>query len=637
MTAFDRLDTEARDAAGADLDLRSTAELVQLMNAADATVPAAVADASAAIAALIDAIVGRLALGGRLVYSGAGTSGGLAALDAVECAPTFSVPVTAVVAPDDEAEDDREGGARAVEELGVSAADAVVGVSASGRSPWVVGALEAARRSGAVTACIVCVEGSELAALADHEVCIPVGAEVVTGSTRLKAGTAQKLVLNMVSTITMIRLGKTHGNLMVGVAPLNEKLRARQRSVVAQAAGVSVDEAAEALAQAEGDAKDAIAALVGENGPGITSPRTRLGVRAALVRGRLVPGDVEVVDGRIAAYGLTSLNGRGIASPGFVDLQVNGFGGVDFLDADTDAYARAGDSLLETGVTAYLPTLITAPEDRLIAALSEIVEGGRGPRILGAHVEGPFLSPRRLGTHPPSARRDPDPELLERVLAAGPVRLCTLAPELPGALDLVDLLVARGIVVSVGHSDANADEANAAFDRGVGTVTHLFNAMRPFNHRDPGVAGAALARQDVVVQIILDGIHLAPDTVRLVWRAAGGRLALVTDAVAAAGVSGDGSYRLGEVAVEVRDGVVRRDGDGVLAGSVLTMIEAVRNLHALGVPLEAALTAATDVPARVVGADAGRLEAGAPADIVVLSEELEIQRVLVGGESRVAA
>jgi N-acetylglucosamine-6-phosphate deacetylase len=637
MTAFDRLGTEARDAAGADLDLRSTTELVELMNTADATVPAAVADASPAIAALIDDVAGRLALGGQLVYAGAGTSGGLAALDAVEIEPTFSVPVIALVAPDDEAEDDRDGGARAVEELGVSEADAVVGVSASGRSAWVVGALEEARSRGAFTACIVCVEASDLAALADREVCIPVGAEVVAGSTRLKAGTAQKLVLNMVSTITMIRLGKTHGNLMVGVAPLNEKLRARQRSVVAQAAGVSVEEAAEALRQADGDAKDAIAALVEENGPGVPSPRTRLGVRAALVRGRLVPGDVEVVDGRVAAYGLTSPNGSGIASPGFVDLQVNGFGGVDFLDADTDAYARAGDCLLETGVTAYLPTLITAPEDRLIAALAEIVEGGRGPRILGAHVEGPFLSPRRLGTHPPSARRDPDPDLLARLIAAGPVRLCTLAPELPGALELVELLVARGIVVSVGHSDANADEANAAFDRGVGTVTHLFNAMRPFNHRDPGVAGAALARPDVIVQIILDGIHLAPDTVRLVWRAAGGRLALVTDAVAAAGVSGDGSYRLGEVAVEVRDGVVRRDGDGVLAGSVLTMIEAVRNLHALGVPLEAALTAATAVPARVVRADAGAIEVGAPADIVVLSEELEIQRVLVGGESRVAA
>ena len=310
-----------------------------------------------------------------------------------------------------------------------------------------------------------------------------------------------------------------------------------------------------------------------------------------------MPGDVEVVDGRVAGYGLPSPNGRGIASPGFVDLQVNGFGGVDFLDTDAAGYEQAGAALLETGVTAYLPTLITAPEERLVAALGEICEGGSGPRILGAHVEGPFLSPRRLGTHPPSARRDPDPALLERLLSAGPVRLFTLAPELPGALDLVDTLVARGITVSAGHTDASAEEADAAFGRGVRTVTHLFNAMRPFTHRDPGVTGAALARPDVIVQIILDGVHLAPDTVRMVWQAAAGRLALVTDAVAGAGAS-DGSYRLGDVSVEVRDGVVRRDGDGVLAGSVLTMIDAVRNLHALGVPLEAALGAATAVPAR---------------------------------------
>jgi N-acetylglucosamine-6-phosphate deacetylase len=362
----------------------------------------------------------------------------------------------------------------------------------------------------------------------------------------------------------------------------------------------------------------------------------RLGVRAALVGGLLVQGDVEIADGRIAGYGLASPNGRGIASPGFVDLQVNGFGGVDFLDADSEGYTRAGDALLETGVTAYLPTLITAPEERLVAALAEIPESGRGPRILGAHLEGPFLSPRRLGTHPPSARRDPDPALLERLLAAGPVRLCTLAPELPGALGLVDVLVARGVTVSAGHSDATTEEANAAFDRGVRTVTHLFNAMRPFTHRDPGVAGVALVRPDVVVQIIVDGAHLAPDTVRLAWRAAAGRLTLVTDAVAGAGVSGDGSYRLGDVAVEVRDGVVRRD-DGVLAGSVLTMIEAVRNLHALGVPLENALDAATTVPARVIDAELGRIEVGAPADVVVLSDELEIERVLVGGEARVAA
>ena len=197
MTAFEELGTEARDPAGADLDLRSTIELVELMNAADATIPGAVAAAAAAVAGLVDDIAARITRGGRLVYAGAGTSGRLAALDAVECEPTYSVAVIALVAPDDEAEDDRNGGMNAVSRLGATEADVVVGISASGRSPWVVGALEAAHAKGALTACVVCVEGSELAALADREVCVPVGAEVVAGSTRLKAGTAQKLVLNM--------------------------------------------------------------------------------------------------------------------------------------------------------------------------------------------------------------------------------------------------------------------------------------------------------------------------------------------------------------------------------------------------------------------------------------------------------
>ena len=166
----------------------------------------------------------------------------------------------------------------------------------------------------------------------------------------------------------------------------------------------------------------------------------RLGVEAALVGRELVPGDVEVVDGKIARVGLSSANGKGVASPGFVDLQVNGFGGIDFLDADAAGYRVAGEALLETGVTAYLPTFITAPEEQLVAALAEVPHDSEGPHVLGAHLEGPFLAPERLGTHPESARRDPDTELLERLLAAGPVRLVTLAPELPGAGALIDLL-----------------------------------------------------------------------------------------------------------------------------------------------------------------------------------------------------
>lgn len=362
----------------------------------------------------------------------------------------------------------------------------------------------------------------------------------------------------------------------------------------------------------------------------------RLGVEAAVVEGRLVPGDVEVADGCIVAVGQARPGGRGIAVPGFVDLHVNGFGDVDFAATDAASYREAGEALLETGVTAFQPTLITAPEAELVAALREVPLEPIGPRILGVHLEGPFLAPRRLGVHPAGARRDPDVALLERLLAAGPVSHVTLAPELEGALELVEVLHGRGVVVSCGHTDATAAEAGRAFDAGVGTVTHLFNAMRPFSHRDPGIVGAALAREDVVVQVIVDGKHLADETVRMVWRAAAGRLALVTDAIAGAGPA-DGAYRLGGVAVEVRDGVPRRD-DGILAGSLLTMIEAVRNLHALGVPLVEAIGAATSVPARVAGrTDVGTLRVGGEADVVVLDDGLEIRSVILRGLERLAA
>jgi N-acetylglucosamine-6-phosphate deacetylase len=361
----------------------------------------------------------------------------------------------------------------------------------------------------------------------------------------------------------------------------------------------------------------------------------RLGVGAAIVEGVLVEGDVDVADGRIAGVGLAG-EGSGTAVPGFVDLQVNGFAGVDFAAADAAAYRRAGEALLATGVTAFQPTLITAFENELVAALSEVPTEPVGARILGVHLEGPFLSPQRPGTHPPEAIRDPDRALLERLLDAGPVTYVTLAPERPGALELVDVLHARGVTVSFGHSDATAAEARSGFDRGVRTVTHLFNAMRPLAHRDPGIAGAALARDDVIVQLIVDGHHLADETVVLAWRAARGRFGVVTDAMAAAGV-GDGVFRLGAVDVEVRDGVARR-GDGVLAGSVVTIPQSIRNLVALGVPLVEAVAAVTSVPARVLGDEPlGVLRTGGPADVVVLDDELEIRTVLVAGREEVAA
>jgi N-acetylglucosamine-6-phosphate deacetylase len=289
---------------------------------------------------------------------------------------------------------------------------------------------------------------------------------------------------------------------------------------------------------------------------------------------------------------------------------------------------------LGAGVTAFQWTLITATEDSLLESLRAVPTEPIGPRPLGVHLEGPFLSPERPGAHDPTALLAPDPALLRRLLDAGPVRHVTLAPELPGAFELIDELVGRGVTPACGHTDASAAEAHRAFDRGARTVTHLFNAMRPSLPRDPGIATAALARQDVVVQLIVDGHHPAPETVLAAWREAAGRFALVTDAVAAAG-EGDGEFMLGSLRVRSEDGAVRRE-DGRLAGSALTMIEAVRNLHALGAPLDAALEAASKVPGGVARAEGlGSLEPGARADIVVLDDRLEVTRVLVGGEERV--
>jgi N-acetylmuramic acid 6-phosphate etherase len=267
--------TEAGGDPRAGYESRDTLALVELMNEADAMVPAAVVAEAPAIAAAIDAIAERLRGSGRLVYAGAGSSGLLAALDAFECEATFSVEPGAVVAlvaggagapalAQAAAEDDRDSGAGDLRALEVGPADAVVGVSASGSTPYVLGALEAARDAGALTVCVVAATGSPLGRLVEHEIAVVVGPEFLAGSTRLKAGTAQKLVLNTISTVTMIRLGKTYGNLMVDVAAANEKLAARVRRIVATASGASGEKVDEALEAAEGDARVAIVSLLAD-------------------------------------------------------------------------------------------------------------------------------------------------------------------------------------------------------------------------------------------------------------------------------------------------------------------------------------------------------------------------------------
>lgn len=261
--------TEAGGDAAAGYEKRETLELVELMNEADSTVPAAVGAVAADIAAVVDAVAERLRAGGRLVYVGAGSSGMIAALDASECEATFSVPpgvVVALVAGGAamplEAEDDGESGARDVLAIQVGPADAVVGVSASGSTPYVLGALESARAAGAFTACVVAAPHSALGRLVEREIAVVVGPEFLAGSTRLKAGTAQKLVLNTISTVSMIRLGKTYGNLMVDVAAANEKLAGRVRRIVATASGASRQQVDDALEAADGDARVAIVSLL---------------------------------------------------------------------------------------------------------------------------------------------------------------------------------------------------------------------------------------------------------------------------------------------------------------------------------------------------------------------------------------
>jgi N-acetylmuramic acid 6-phosphate etherase len=270
---LDELPTEAGSDPRADYEARATRELIELMNTADATVPTAVSVAAASIAVAVDAISERMARGGRLIYVGAGSSGRIAALDASECESTFGTApgtVAALIAGGDgaatleqeAAEDDREAGARDIRGLGIGSTDAVVGVSASGRTPYVLGALEIAASAGALTACVVSVDDSELARVVEHEIAVIVGPEFLAGSTRLKAGTAQKLVLNMISTISMIRLGKTFGNLMVDVSATNEKLRARVRRIVQAATGAPPAQVDDALESANGDARVAIVTLL---------------------------------------------------------------------------------------------------------------------------------------------------------------------------------------------------------------------------------------------------------------------------------------------------------------------------------------------------------------------------------------
>jgi N-acetylglucosamine-6-phosphate deacetylase len=330
----------------------------------------------------------------------------------------------------------------------------------------------------------------------------------------------------------------------------------------------------------------------------------------------------------------------GALVPGLVDLQVNGYYGVDLADCDPEGWALVARRLPETGTTAFLPTFITAPVATLAAALrsAQKIAGAATPgaRLLGVHLEGPFLSPARAGAH----RRDwmvpPSPEAVAELLDAGHgvLRLMTLAPETDGALAAVAALVAAGVVVSVGHSDATAGQVAAAADEGARMVTHLFNAQRALHHREPGVVGQALTDQRLTSGLIVDLRHVSAAACAIAFAAAPGRICLVTDAVASAGMP-PGRYLLGGQPTELPPGgggaPVRPDG--TLAGSALRMDLAVANAVAVGLGLAEAVAAASRIPADLIGRpDLGRLVTGAPADLAWLGDDLRTQATWVAGK-----
>ena len=364
------------------------------------------------------------------------------------------------------------------------------------------------------------------------------------------------------------------------------------------------------------------------------------------LRGRLVVGG-EVWDGgtvlveggapATAAHETVELPGSFIV-PGFVELQINGAFGVD-VATEPERLRELSAKLPLTGTTSYLPTLVSLPPDgypRLLPRLAgEMAKEARGAEPLGLHLEGPFLNSEKKGAHLPENIAPPDGDALAAMLDDAPVRMVTVAPELPGALDLVRLAAGRGVLVSLGHSSADREATLAALDAGARGVTHLFNAMGPLHHREPGLPGVALSDRRVACGIIADGRHVHPDVVRFAFAALGpGRSYLTTDAIAAAGMC-SGEYALAGRRVGVEDGVPRLE-DGAIAGSVLEMEEAVRNVvEFAGCGLLEAVEMASTTPARLagVGDRKGRVAPGYDADLVALAADgLGVEAAWVGGE-----
>lgn len=377
--------------------------------------------------------------------------------------------------------------------------------------------------------------------------------------------------------------------------------------------------------------------------------------RVVLASDVLAPGWVLAEDGVIASLGagppeeaalgrcrrsageVVDAGGR-LLLPGLIDIHVHGALGHETMDGDPAAIAVMSGFYASHGVTSFLATTWTGTTDVTLQALRAVAEAmrepdPRGATLLGAHMEGPFLNPRRCGAQAASIIRPGDREEMSRFLAVGVVRLMTIAPEVPGNLEVIRQGLERGVVMSAGHTDATYDQMCAAVAAGVRHVTHTYNAMRPLHHREPGTVGAAMTLAELTVELIADGIHVHPAAMRALYAARGpDAVVLVTDAIRPAGMP-PGRYPIDDRTVVVEDGAVRLP-DGALAGSVLTLDRGLRNLwSATGAPIEELWPTASRNAARVIGVDdrKGEIGIGRDADLVLLDEQLEVAMTIVGG------
>lgn len=359
---------------------------------------------------------------------------------------------------------------------------------------------------------------------------------------------------------------------------------------------------------------------------------------------------VVIEDGRIAD--VTSQTSKAIPAgnhldfsghtlvPAYFDVHIHGSGGFDVMDATETSLSSIGKFLAKYGVGAYLATTVTAPMDSTLKSLEGLAKlmnnGVDGAQPLGIHIEGPFLSPHKKGAHPANLLLTPTVELFDRMWQAadGKIRLMTIAPELPNAEEVIAHAVKFGVRVSMGHSDANAEAAKRGLRAGATTATHTYNAMRRFDHRDPGLLGEVLANDDLFAELICDGLHVHPAAVEVFWKAKGPeRAILITDAMSATGMP-DGNYKLGELDVRVKNGKCII-GEDTLAGSTLTLDRAVKNFSEFtGADLGAVTMLASRNPARMAGFDEqiGTLETGRSANITVLSDRKEVVETILQGQ-----